>query len=203
MDKTELLAMIQSDRAQLDGLLAAMSAEQMCKAALEHQWSVKDVLAHIAAWERKCVGWIQAGLHGEKPDKPEAGYTGEDIDKLNKKTFLENRNRSLDDVQSDYRQSYQQILAQIQTLEEDDITNPQRFSWTNGRTLVPYIAANTYEHYQEHIEQIRKWLENEDNKPDNKRHVSDILESLPGHQVFHNADEVDASLRGERDSWER
>jgi len=68
----------------------------------------------------------------------------------------------LDDVQSDYRQSYQQILALVHALSEDDITNPQRFSWTNERTLVPYIAASTYEHYQEHIEQIRGWLENED-----------------------------------------
>ena len=75
MDKTELLAMIQSDRAQFDGLLATLSAEQMCQATLENDWSVKDVLAHIAAWERKCVGWIQAGFRGEKPDKPEAGYT--------------------------------------------------------------------------------------------------------------------------------
>ena len=147
-----------SDRAKLDEMLTTLSTEQMCQETLEHQWSVKDVLAHIAAWERRCVGWIQAGFRGEKPDKPEAGYTWEDIDRLNEKTFQENRNRSLDDVQSDYRHSYQQILTQVQTLSEDDITNPQRFSWTNGRTLVPFIAANTYEHYQEHIEQIRKWL---------------------------------------------
>jgi hypothetical protein len=43
----------------------------------------------------------------------------------------------------------------------------------------------------------------EDNEPDDKRHVIDILESLPGHQVYHNAEEVDAYLREERDSWER
>ena len=158
MDKTGLLEMIQSDRAQLDGMLATLSTEQMRQATLEHDWSIKDVLAHIAAWERRCVGWIQAGFRGEQPDKPEAGYTWEDINKLNEKTFQENRNRSLDDVQSDYRQSYQQILAQVHALSEDEITNPQRFSWTNGRTLVPYIAANTYEHYQEHIKQIREWL---------------------------------------------
>ena len=202
MDKTELLAMIQSDREQLDGILATLSAEQMCQATLEHDWSVKDVLAHIAAWERRCVGWIQAGFRSEKPDKPEAGYIQEDINKLNEKTFQENRNRSLDDVQSDYRQSYQQILAQVHALSEDDITNPQRFTWTKGRTLVPYIAANTYEHYQEHIEQIQRWLENKDNEPDDQRHVNDILASLPGHQVFHNTKEVDAYIREEGDSWD-
>ena len=158
MDKAKLQEMIQSDRAQLDELLATLSAEQMCQTTLENQWSVKDVLAHIAAWEKRCVGWIQAGLRREKPDKPEAGYTWEVVDKLNEKTFQENRERPLNDVQAEYRQAHQEMLAQVQALSEDDITNPQRFSWTNGRGLVPYIAANTYEHYQEHIKQIREWL---------------------------------------------
>src|SRR6266567_4061798 len=71
MDKAKVLETIQTERAQLDGLLAQLSAEQMCQTALENQWSIKDVLAHIATWERRCAGWIQAGLHGERPDKPE------------------------------------------------------------------------------------------------------------------------------------
>ncbi|HEY6406444.1 MAG TPA: DinB family protein [Ktedonobacteraceae bacterium] len=162
MNKVELLATIQSDRAQLDDLLATISAEQMCLATLENAWSIKDVLAHIATWERKCVGWIQAGLRGERPDIPEAGNTWEEVDRFNEKTFLQNRDRALDDVQTQYHQSYQEILAQVRALTEDDITRPGHFSWTNGRTLVPYIAANTYEHYQEHIEQIRKLLGEKD-----------------------------------------
>ena len=158
MDKASLLAMIQSDRAQLDKLLATLSAEQMCQATLENQWSVKDVLAHIAAWEQRCVGWIQAGLRGERPDKPDTGFTWEVVDKLNEQTFRENQERPLDDIQAAYRQAHQQILEQAQALSEDDLMNPQRFAWTDGRNLVPYIAANTYEHYQEHVEQIRGWL---------------------------------------------
>lgn len=33
------------------------------------------------------------------------------------------------------------------------------------------------------------------------RHVIDILADLPGHQLFHNAEEVDAYIREERDAW--
>ena len=43
----------------------------------------------------------------------------------------------------------------------------------------------------------------EDKKPDELRHVIDILTALPGHQLFHSAEEVDAYIREERDSWER
>lgn len=34
-------------------------------------------------------------------------------------------------------------------------------------------------------------------------HVLDLLKDLPGHQLFKTADEVDAYIREERDSWDR
>ncbi|MDQ6661489.1 MAG: hypothetical protein M3Z24_11040 [Chloroflexota bacterium] len=42
----------------------------------------------------------------------------------------------------------------------------------------------------------------EDNQPTEQRHVIDILTTLPGHQLFHNAEEVDAYIQEERDAWE-
>jgi hypothetical protein len=36
-----------------------------------------------------------------------------------------------------------------------------------------------------------------------KRHVIDILRDLPGHLHFQTAEEVDAYIREERDSWDR
>lgn len=42
----------------------------------------------------------------------------------------------------------------------------------------------------------------EDNEPVVQRHVIDILASLPGHQLFQNAQEVDAYVCEERNSWE-
>ncbi len=35
------------------------------------------------------------------------------------------------------------------------------------------------------------------------RHVIDIVKDLPGHRVFKTAEEVDAYIREERDSWDR
>jgi len=153
---------MQSERANLESLIAPLSDEQMCLPALDGQRSVKDVLAHIAAWERRCVDWIKAGLRGETPSLPEAGYGWEDIDRLNEKTFQENRERPLQEVLADSHQAYKLLLAEVQGLSEADLIEPQRFAWTEGRTsLVPYVAANSYEHYDEHAEQIRERIENQ------------------------------------------
>jgi len=35
------------------------------------------------------------------------------------------------------------------------------------------------------------------------RHVSEIIKELPGHLEFQTAEEVDAYIREERDSWDR
>jgi len=151
---------MRSERANLESLIAPLSYEQLCLPALDGQRSVKDVMAHIAAWERRCVGWIETGLHGEMPSLPEAGYEWEDIDDLNEKTFQENKDRSLQEVLADSHQAYEQLLAQVQALSEADLTEPHRFAWTeSGTSLVPFVAANSYEHYHEHSEQIREWIE--------------------------------------------
>jgi len=42
----------------------------------------------------------------------------------------------------------------------------------------------------------------EDSKPDEQRHVIDLLTSLPRHRLFQNAEEVDSYLREERDAWD-
>ena len=39
-----------------------------------------------------------------------------------------------------------------------DLNDPDRFSWSNGTTLLEHIAASSYDHEQEHIEQIREWM---------------------------------------------
>ncbi len=46
-------------------------------------------------------------------------------------------------------------------------------------------------------------IEAEGEAPAAKRRAADILAELPGHLQFHTAEEVDAFIREERDSWER
>ena len=36
-----------------------------------------------------------------------------------------------------------------------------------------------------------------------KRHAADILAEMPGHRLFKTAEEVDAYINEERDSWDR
>jgi hypothetical protein len=159
VSRAEVLEAMQTERANLESLLTTLSDEQMCLPMLEGERSIKDILAHIADWELRCASWIETGLRGETPARPETGYTWDDIDGLNERTFIENQNRPLPEVLAISHQAYQQLLAQVRSLSEEDITNPNRFPWTENEPLATSIAANSYWHYHEHAEQIQASLE--------------------------------------------
>ncbi|MEK7693088.1 MAG: ClbS/DfsB family four-helix bundle protein, partial [Chloroflexota bacterium] len=67
MTKAELLDAIRRDRATLDALVTSLSEAQMIAPELDAGWSVKDVLAHITAWEQLCLKWIREGRRDEGP----------------------------------------------------------------------------------------------------------------------------------------
>jgi hypothetical protein len=158
MDKFHVLEEMQAGRAEFDALLAQLSDEQIRDAALDGGRSVKDVLAHIAVWERRCARWLEISMRGEVPGRPEPGITWDKMDDLNERDFLNTRNYTLQEAQEDYRQSYQQLFDVVKSMPEEDFGPSSRFSWWEGEPISTVIASNSWEHYREHEEQIRAWL---------------------------------------------
>jgi len=156
--KAELLKDIQVQRRQLEKNLAGISSANKVLPGVCGEWSIKDILAHLAAWEQLFLGWYQAGLRGETPQIPAPGITEKNFHQLNQQIFEKNRILSLEDVEAEFTASYQQILALVQKLPEDDIFLPGRYAWTGKHRLADYIAPNTCSHYYWAKTLIRKWL---------------------------------------------
>jgi DNA integrity scanning protein DisA with diadenylate cyclase activity len=66
--------------------------------------------------------------------------------------------RSLAAVIADWQQAREDLLEEIAELSEADLNDPARFAWSPGITLIEHIAGSSYEHEQEHIDQIRAWM---------------------------------------------
>src|SRR5215470_767962 len=71
MDKTTLLNTIQTEYAQFESLIAPLSETQLCTAPFEGEWSIKDIMAHIAVWEQLCTRWLEEFLRGVTPQPSE------------------------------------------------------------------------------------------------------------------------------------
>jgi hypothetical protein len=158
MTKTKIIESIRSERGSLDTVLGRLSETQMTGPAIESDWTVKDILAHIADWEQRMVRWTEESLRGEVPERPAPGMTWDDLDRLNEQIFASNRDKPLNDVLAEFHRSFQRALTTVEALAEADLIDPKRFEWRQGDPLWHMVAANTWWHYKEHRETIENWL---------------------------------------------
>jgi hypothetical protein len=158
MTKTKILDWVRSERETLGAMLGQLNEAQMTQPGVENNWSVKDILAHITDWEKRMVQWIEESLQGKTPEQPAPGMTWDDLDKLNERTYLANKDRPLSAIVTEFDDSYQRSLKVVEALTEEALLDPNRFEWRGGKPLWYMVAANTWEHYQEHREAISNWL---------------------------------------------
>jgi hypothetical protein len=154
MNKVELIQRIETDWARLQASLDGLSEEQLHTPGVVGEWTIKDVLAHIAAWQTRLISAMFKAERGLAPDMTEPGMT---VDKLNAQWYREMKDRSFDQVWEDLDASYHQILARLENWPEKDLFEPKRFKWMKGEPFERYIAGDSYEHYVEHAGHIEAW----------------------------------------------
>jgi hypothetical protein len=155
--KAQLLKDIYAERRRLESNLSTLSVEEIIRPGVTGIWSVKDILAHLAAWEQLFIGWYHAGLQGDTSTIPPVGMRQKAIDEINQHIYQQTKARNLEDVLAQFHASYHQMITIIEAIPEEDMFIHDRFSWTGKLTLADYIAGNTCNHYAWARLQIRKW----------------------------------------------
>jgi len=153
MDQITFLSTIRSTRAELVSAIAVLTDEQLLEPGASGEMSVKDILAHIAWFEREMIGLLQ-----------ERALAGSDLwnlpsDERNAAIFQLNRLRSLQDIRQEAEAVFKQLLGELENLDEAALDDPGCFKgmpsdWSPRQLL----AENTSEHYQHHLADIQAWL---------------------------------------------
>jgi hypothetical protein len=155
MSVAQLSALIRSTSTRLELLLAQLNVEQMNQPGAVGVWSVKDVLVHVAFWERYAVNIIRAAVDGETPNL----VADDQTERSNASVVAQYYQRALSAVIADWQAAREELLEWIEDLSDEDLNDVERFPWSGGRTLLDHIATSSYEHEQEHIDQIRAWMD--------------------------------------------
>ena len=158
ISKDQLLKDIRTERRRLEKNLSALTREDMILSGVTGTWSIKDILAHLVAWEKLFLEWYFMGVQGGIPNTMPVGMSQKTIDALNQRIYEKNQRRSLNEILEEFHSSYQEILRVIESIPEEDMFTHNRFRWTGPLTLADYIAGNTCNHYAWAKSQIRKWL---------------------------------------------
>jgi hypothetical protein len=150
MDRATLLDSVTTQRTTFEATLAAITGEAWNE-PVNDAWTRKDVLAHIEAWERRAVDLHRLLAAGESPD--EIG-PGETTDEFNARTFLENRDRPLDDVRRGEAEAYAALLALAGSMLEADLFDATRFPWLQGDAFSGVVTTNSIEHWADHQDHL-------------------------------------------------
>jgi Protein of unknown function (DUF1706) len=182
-DKSELLDTMRAERAYFEELLARVGEEKMAQPGVDGngEWSVKDILAHVAAYEEWTAGEIRAAITGEPapPNEDDEAHQEDwwETNRRNARIYILNRDRPLEEIMAKSRQAFERLLAAVEMIPEEDLSGPQE--WTYGEPLAKMIPVQSYAHYQDHTPAIQAWLDKQTAKEAQGQSPAGNLELSP------------------------
>jgi hypothetical protein len=157
--KAELIAEMTREWGLLEALLSGLSEAQMTEPGAQGPWSVKDMLAHLSAWEKVLLDRLGAALSG-KPGQYPPVLSDDDVHRFNARVYTESQERSLSAVQLEFRNLYTAVLTVVEAMDETFLTHPMPLDYPLDNLIAwQIIRANTGDHYQEHRLALEAWLE--------------------------------------------
>jgi hypothetical protein len=164
--KEELLATLRAERAAWEALLAEVGPARMEEPGPMGDWAFKDLLAHLAAYQRAWGARLRWAATGVPPTTREMF----DVDALpaGAETWTtDQQNAAIHDqyaslpppaVLAMWRETDDRLAEGVAALLEADLTTPGRFPWADHRPLAEAMAGDTYRHAREHAVDVRAWL---------------------------------------------
>ncbi len=139
----DLLDLINAEYDQLRAIVNAISPAQLVQQGAIGEWSVKDVLAHLAAWEARLVQRVTG--------KTEDG-AGMGTPQYNALVYAANKDKSLAAVRAKFARTHRAVLALAA-----ELPSVERARWAVAFRL------NTYNHYKWAAALLRRWVKERSN----------------------------------------
>jgi len=154
----EVIRRIEGGWNELASLAAGMDDEGLSLHRAPDGWAVKDHLVHVAAWEH----WLIALF--EQRDKLAAmGASGSarDVDAINTAVYERHRDDSAQQGLEYFRDAHKQLMAVLRQQSDHDLERPYKTFFAAGaetdeQPVLEAVAANTYDHYSDHLRWIRE-----------------------------------------------
>jgi len=143
-------------------LLASLTEEQITAPQLPDNWSIKDVIAHLRAWQQRSIARLEAALLSRAPEYPawpaqfDPEEEGQPHD-LNAWLYATYRDQPWSSVHRDWRAGFLRFLELGAAIPETDLLAEGRYPWLDGYALFA-VLQGSYEHHREHAEYLEPLL---------------------------------------------
>ena len=151
--RCHLLARLAAQRAGLLEQLIGLDETTLTEVPVLDDWTVKDLLAHIAAWDRWELREMKRILGGEPPDLSAI----RDMDSYNAAVVAAWRDRTLVEVLAELQQARAAWVVWLRALPEEEFFQ-QRFFEGEDWSFSGCLEVQ-WQHDAEHAAQISAWRE--------------------------------------------
>lgn len=161
--KEHILTALREEYNRWEELLAGLSESQVAAPLLPSEWTTRDVVAHLRAWQQRSIARLEAALQDREPVFPQWNPQVEpdsdgDTDRVNDWIYQANRERPWLEVYQNWRNGFLRLLELGEQIPEKDLLDSSRYPWMEERPLA-LVFLGTYDHHQEHLEKLQAWLE--------------------------------------------
>ncbi|MDK2982405.1 MAG: hypothetical protein PWQ55_2752 [Chloroflexota bacterium] len=176
MDKVkEMFALLESVRAELDELVQSLTPEEKARHGSLQGWSAKDMLVHVAFWNRHFNRQLEKGFAGQPVPK-----SGDYLNQVNDGILYEHLEQPFEEALAEEQTTYADFRRIIADVPAEDMLGPQKYAFLDGHSLLDnalgtygyHIAAHISDHYAQNgqLERARALQEN----------ITRSLSSFPG-----------------------
>jgi hypothetical protein len=156
MTRVEILRALERDRTNLLAVLVDIPEQVMVTQPVVGDWTVKDLLGHIAMWQQVGVQFV-AGYRADGVPKSLGFDDDAAVDAHNQREAAARRDWPLARVRVELDFAQRALISAVESLTDEDLGKPLPPPWPSGTTLEYLIAINSYTHDPDHVEQIKKW----------------------------------------------
>jgi hypothetical protein len=139
--KSLMIERLQTERYRLERNPDGLSQEEMVKPGVVGEWSVKDVLVHLADWEAHMPVWMEAARRSEPVAEIELGLNWKQFDEFNQRIFERHRDQSLEDVLNYFHTTHEQFMAMVEAMPEDEMLARGRYKFIGTGAVYNWLGA--------------------------------------------------------------
>jgi hypothetical protein len=166
--KKHILTALREEFNHWEESLASLSGEQITNLRVLDEWSTKDVITHLWAWQQISVARLEAALSSKEPKFPkwvaelQADWE-EDANLTNAHVHEIYHEHPWSKIYKEWRTGFLKLLELGDEIPEKDLLDSGKYAWLKGYSLANVLIAS-YDHHQEHIEKLIDWLRKHDTR---------------------------------------
>jgi hypothetical protein len=150
-DKAAVTRQLDEAWSELREAVDSIPEDRLEERGVVDDWSVKDILGHIAFWSGRAARHLDLIAAGR--DEELTGPDGQqEIDEWNSREWSARKDASLAEVRREWTGNHEAARRALASFPDEKLDEPL---WDH--TVLFGFGADTFAHYKEHTQHIRDW----------------------------------------------